>query len=220
MTGTRICMYGIIVVALAVGPTFADTHTEVGDAGDLPATAQATGIPGNSLDWIDGAIGSLGDADMFAIWIGDLSAFGASTDNAVTGAFDTQLFLFDSGGLGVAFNDDGGSSLTSVFPVGSVAGPAGLYYIAVSRWDNDPSSAGGEIFPNVILSTDVEGPTVSGGVSPITSWGVGNATGGYRIDLTNAQAAEGVVIPLPAAVWAGLALLGGISLKRMRRRVA
>ena len=220
MTGRSSWLYGVLVLTLAIGPTFADTHTEVGDAGQLPATAQGTGIPGNPLDSITGAIGSTGDADMFAIWIANSAAFSASTDNAVR-TVDTQLSLFDSAGLGVLHNDDGGGiGLASELSVGSLGGAAGLYYIAVSGWPNDPVSAGGAIFPSTISTGVVLGPTGPGGGSPVTSWGGGGSTGNYRIDLTGTQAAEGVVIPLPAAVWAGLALLGGIGLKRMRRRAA
>ena len=212
MTGTRICMYGIIVVVLAVAPTFADTHTEVGDAGGFRSNSQVAGtVPGNPLDSITGAVSLGDDADMYAIWIGNPAAFSASTDNAVRN-FDTQLFLFDSAGLGLLSNDDGPTSLASELPAGSLSGAAGLYYIAVSPYNNEPSSAGGAIFTNNIAGVNL--PTDPGAVSPISMWSLTGGGGDYRIDLT------GTAIPLPAAVWAGLALLGGIGLKRMRRRVA
>jgi hypothetical protein len=76
-------------------------YDEVGDAGDLPESAQAT--PSGALTGIRGTL-TAGDVDMYAIYIANPFAFAASTRcNAL---FDTQLFLFDANGNPVSFNDD------------------------------------------------------------------------------------------------------------------
>ncbi len=97
---------------------------------------------------------------------------------------DSQLFLFNSAGVGVRANDDA-IGLRSRLPVGSVAGPAGLYYLAISDYDNDPVSATGAIFPDTPFTT-VHGPTGPGGASPITAWDntFASEQGTYRITFT------------------------------------
>ncbi|MFN4033412.1 MAG: hypothetical protein ACK4ME_07290 [Fimbriimonadales bacterium] len=81
------------------------TYQEQGDAGDLPETAQATGTDTNTaLSAIRGTLGQ-NDVDMYVIYISDPANFSATTVNNET-TFDTQLWLFDSNGKGVVFNDD------------------------------------------------------------------------------------------------------------------
>lgn len=143
--------------------------------------------------------------------------FSASTDNAAR-TFDTQLFLFDAAGLGVAANDDNGISTASTLPVGNALYSSlspGVYYLAVSQFGGDPGNASGLIFPTFPFS-DIFGPTGPGGGSAITGWS-GTAvtvTGGYQIDLTGV-----VLIPLPSAVVMGsLGLLGVLGAGLRRRR--
>ena len=113
-------------------------YDEVGDAGDLPESAQAT--PSGALTGIRGTL-TAGDVDMYAIYIANPFAFSASTRcNAL---FDTQLFLFDANGNPVSFNDDapeGGS--TSRLDGSCIPGP-GLYYLAVSAYDRDAVDCNG-----------------------------------------------------------------------------
>jgi len=80
----------------------APTHIEIGDAGNLPGTAQDPGGVG-PLTSIAGTAGG-GDEDMYKICITNPSAFSATT--GAMADFDTQLFLFDSTGRGVYSNDD------------------------------------------------------------------------------------------------------------------
>lgn len=184
---------GIALLAWVVEPAAAATLVEMGDAGDLPSTAQSSeGVQpfGTPLDAITGTIASASDQDMFEIFIDDPANFSASTNNAGTNLSaddDTMLFLFRANGLGGLANDDtSGSNLTSTIPAGSLSGlPAGIYFIAVSIFFNTPTSALGEIFD--VPEQGVVGPNGPGGSLPITGWDLfpdPAQTGPYRIDLT------------------------------------
>lgn len=75
----------------------------------------------------------------------------------------------------------------SSIPVGSLKGPAGIHFLAISVWEYDPESVTGEILPD-IPEYGVFGPTGSGGADPISGWGGGAfaQSGSYRIELTGA----------------------------------
>jgi len=181
--------------------TFPPNHSEVGDAGNLPGTAQDPGGVG-PLTSIAGAGGG-GDEDMYRICITNPSAFSATTVAMAT--FDTQLFLFDSTGRGVYSNDDVSPTLESLLPAGDVNSPTavGIYFLAINSFDNEAQNAGGLIFNNIGFTT-VNGPTGPGGANPITSWNGGGGPGGlYAIVLTGsaatsscAPAVGGTMIPL------------------------
>src|SRR4051812_47093952 len=80
------------------------TWFEAGDAGELPGTAQRCTGSG-PLARISGTLDD-GNTDMYAINICDPASFSATTVNAT--AIDSQLFLFNSAGRGVTFDDDAG----------------------------------------------------------------------------------------------------------------
>ena len=62
-------------------------------------------------------------------------------------------------------------------------GAPGIYYLAVSRFNVDPGSVEGNIFPAAIEGGK-DGPTGPGGGSPITGWSGGTVAGGtYEIVL-------------------------------------
>jgi hypothetical protein len=113
-------------------------YDEVGDAGDLPESAQAT--PSGALTGIRGAL-TAGDVDMYAIYIADPSAFAAST--RCNTLFDTQLFLFDANGNPVSFNDDAPEGGAASRLDGSCIPGPGLYYLAVSAYDRDAVDCNG-----------------------------------------------------------------------------
>jgi hypothetical protein len=201
----------ILTVAMACSNALG-AWTEIGDAGDLPGTAQIVAGTG-PLTSISGTISQ--DADMYQIYISDALGFSAEV---VTSDFDSQLFLFDASGMGVYANDDNGAILVpSLLPAGHPSGPAsaGIYYLAISAFDYDASSSGGEIFPDDW--TEVVGPTGPGGGSPVSSWsGLAlGESGQYMIELTGASYVN--VIPAPGAILLGSIGLGLVNWLRRRR---
>jgi hypothetical protein len=177
-----------LVTALTTGTALA--ASEVGDTGELPATAQEVG-PAGPLSSIDGTIDGTGDRDVYKICLTSGPDFSASTvGNA---GFDTELFLLDSGGKAVYMNDDlgapGDPPKVSRLPAGSTLGPMtpGVYYLAISSFNVDPNGDAGALFGSG--SVGVVGPARVGGNRPITGWfGAASSAGGpYRIDLTGAE---------------------------------
>ena len=88
-------------MALAAAPALADTGSEAGDTGDLPASAQEVG-PAGSLEAIDGSIAGFADRDVYKICLTGGGNFSASTVGRT--GWDTQLFLLDSQGRAVYAN--------------------------------------------------------------------------------------------------------------------
>ncbi len=200
--------------------------TEVGDAGQAgPAAAQAAAGFG-PLTSILGSMDTVNDADVFKIYISDPDAFFADARNSPINTYDTQLFLFDKNGNGVYANDDyntWGGEGQSWLPPGDPHGPttAGVYYLAMSIWDNDPVDTN-----NALVFND---DTYFNYVQHGTAWGIGgpwvdfdsggdNWWGGtapflYEITLGGAS-----FVPVP-----GAALLGIIGLSLVgwvKRRLA
>ncbi len=197
------------------------------DAGDLPATAQiVSGQPaGTPLTGITGALtltNGISEADMFEISITGTTGFSASTTAFVAGSnnFDTQLFLFDSAGKGVAANDDAasGGSQSSLTPGTLVPG---LYYLLIDGSGRYPvSSKGALIFPN--LTDGTTDPTGTYGPNSPTAviagyTGNSNEGGKYSIAITGAQFVPAVV-PEPGSVAAVLAGVAGLAFLARSRR--
>jgi hypothetical protein len=176
------------LVLLLLAPA-ANAADEVGDAGDLPATAQdLTGAP---VESIAGTLVEGTDIDMYRLCLDGGGSFSAS---AVGGtAVDTQLFLFDASGRGVYANDDQqeGVVIQSLLPAGHPLTPSaqGEYLLAVGAYNIDPQSAGGAIFPAL---ADVTGPTGPGGGEPLIGWGGRHEVpGAYTLTITGARCAPG-----------------------------
>lgn len=184
---------GVSALIIGLGSSHAlaaAAWTESGDAGDLPGVAQnAAGPPSATLESITGTISPGNDADMFRICLTGAGTFSATTVGGAT--FDTQLYLFDETGMGVYGHDDTpGQNLQATLPAGHALTPstAGVYYLAISQFDNDPVSTGGLIFPSFPFSP-VYGPTGPGGNAAVTGWTTNTSLqggGAYTITLTGA----------------------------------
>src|SRR5918992_5628474 len=80
-------------------------------------------------------------------------------------------------------------SLESNLPAGHPLTPSagGVYYLAISSFDNDPVSEGGLIFG--FGSFPIQAPDGPGGASPVSDWtNQGTSRGSYRIRLTGTRA--------------------------------
>jgi hypothetical protein len=194
----------ILTVAIA-GSNALGAWTEVGDAGDLPGTAQVVTGSG-TLDTIFGVMNDP-DVDMYQIYVSDPAGF-----SAYATGFDPQLFLFDQSGLGVYGDDDSGGGLNALLPAGNTYSPTtpGIYYLAISEFNLDPFSAGGAIFSGYPAAT----PTGPGSGSPVSSWsgGTWHVGGDYTIELTGAK-----YIPAPGAILLGSIGVGLVGWLRRRR---
>ncbi|MGD0014702.1 MAG: DVUA0089 family protein [Bryobacteraceae bacterium] len=190
-------------------------ESDHGDAGRFPWTAQVT-VGSGVLDEIRGRIAVEDGVDMYLISITDPDGFSAKATTITDALGDPQLFLFDQDGYGVEANDD--RSATNALPwlrAGNPHSPTtpGLYYLAISAYDNDPRSKGnGPLFPNG--KTGIAGPNGPGGAFTVDAWtNDGTDTGRYRIQLTGAEFA----VPEPATV---VLLAAGLAAWFLRRRLS
>jgi hypothetical protein len=209
----------------------ADTYTETGDAGQLPATAQVTTTTLGPLTALTSIVGQttqtneIADADMFEIFISGATTFTASTTAFVPGSndFDDQLSLFTSSGAGVLTNDDAaaGGDQASLSSAGTTLAP-GDYYLLISGSGTYPVNASGTlIFPNYTDgTTDPTGTYAATGSGPITAYtGNSNEAGKYTIAISGAQFANtSLLVPEPSTVAAIVAGFGGLALALRRRR--
>lgn len=172
---------------IAAGTTWDETTNGGGDAGDIPGAEQSCDGNGALTD-ITGNLSANTDVDLYEIFVPDMTLFSADTSISPGTLSDTQLFLFDAAGLGLASNDDA-TGLKSLLPVGdpNYAGlPPGDYMIAIVSFNNEALSAGGAIFPDG--NPGVNPPTGPGAATPLSSWSAGGGgSGTYDITLTGAE---------------------------------
>lgn len=218
----------LLFLAFTSASSFAATYAEQGDAGDLPLSAQiASGAPATPLTAITGTLTlnlGISEGDMYQIFISNPATFSATTTGFAPGVnnFDTQLFLFNAAGLGVAANDDDATSggPQSTFAAGDpvlTSLPAGVYYILITGSGRYPvDSLNHLIFPNFTDGTTDPTKTYSANPSTLAVAGyTGNSNegGNYSIALTGAQF---VVVPEPSA--ALLVLITGAGALILNRR--
>ncbi len=155
--------------------------TEVGDAGQLPGTAQPVNSPtdGTTFNAISGNLDNDNDVDLYQLFLTEGQPFTASTVDGTE--VDTQLFLFDGSGLGLSSNDDSADTFQSTVPLNEPFTPAasGTYYLGISSFDNDPLSSQGYIFGAL------GEPTGPGAELLLSEWDANNGSdsGAYTITL-------------------------------------
>ena len=183
----------IAVLALALAPG-AFAASEVGDAGELRATANDMGA--GPVTQIEGTFTDGADADVYRLCLTDGDSFSASTLGATV--LDTQLFLFNSQGYGIYANDDSAGSRGSLLPARHRFSPraGGEYFLGISAFNRDPQSSLGEIFNNNINRTIYPDSIVDangfGAGAPLSGW-AGRASGpagSYRITLTGTRGCD------------------------------
>lgn len=175
-------LLALTALAVAGFAPLAHAATEVGDAGELPATAQDLGADA-ALDSIAGTLDGLVDRDVYRVCLSGGKTFSASTVGGTE--VDTQLFLLDADGRGVYANDEAPDVVgQSTLPAGDLftPGAAGVYHLAISRWNQDPTGFEDvPLFPDLIPG--VHGPQSD---EPIALWTGGRegTFGPYVIALT------------------------------------
>lgn len=198
-----------VTTGLALAPSVnAGTQTwfEVGDAGQNGIAAAQVVSGSGTLNEINGILAFEGnDVDVYQIMITDFTSFSAET----AGPLDTMLWLFKADGTGQVANDDysGISPLSRITNQGVFAN--GVYYIAVSTFNNQPQDAGGAFS---FTATSWPGPDTNqlqpnGAAGPFEQWtGDLDPGGGYQIFFTGAS-----FVPSPGALplLAVAALVGG-----------
>ncbi|MBM4108500.1 MAG: hypothetical protein FJ255_06765 [Phycisphaerae bacterium] len=179
---------GAVSLVVSAGAAFGQNYAEVGDAGDLPGTAQVAAGSGplTSLSGTNAA----SDADLFVIDICFPGNFSATTVGSVT--WDTQLWLFHADGRGIVHNDDAPtgtlqSRLTNLFTSSLTPG---RYILGISRYNRDPvNSTAALIWANTPFNVEraPDGPGATAGDIVVSAWtGTHTTTGTYTIALTGA----------------------------------
>jgi hypothetical protein len=180
----RCTWLAISLIALAFAPT-AVAADEQGDAGDVPASALDLTL--ERVETLNGEIATGNDADLYRICLSGGGTFSATTVGLTE--VDTQLFVFDSAGLGI-YAHDNGSTRQATLPAGDPLTPeaAGEYILGISAYDRDPQSADGPIFGNVAFLTDANG---RGAGAPVEGWaGLPRDSGAYTIALTGTRSCD------------------------------
>ncbi len=226
----------------------AQTFAKTGTPGNLPATAEVTTgvgplttITGTLTSTITGTernVAQPSNPDLFEIYINDTSAslFSATTVGLPSTLYNPELFLFNSSGMGVYFNNDASYYSRQATIAPATALTPGLYYLGIgvfgaiprSGTASTPASADiqNDIFPDPIDGANsgfngLYGPTGGGGGSALTRWIITSSdveTGSYTIGLTGATYAAAPEPPQTVALGMGLLGLSALLLRACKRR--
>ena len=191
----------VFACVLAALPAAANTWSEMGDAGELPGSAQMT-FGSGPLMTITGRLFIDSDVDMYCISITDEPGFTARY-NPCSSHADPDMWLFSANGNGVTHADfcQGGSvTLTSQF----VTTP-GYYYLAVSGTNADALRTSLPIWQSTNAILAERSPDGTGAPGPITAWGGARvvSTASYTILLTGAEFCD-LPVPNDATTWGGV----------------
>lgn len=156
---------GNIVVQAGQALQSNNPFMEEGDAGQRLRNAQVfpSRGSGTSFDAISGNLSDAEDIDLYQLSLTAGQPFTASTVGGT--AINTELFLFDSNGLGIlASNESTGFQSTLPFYQPFIPERSGIYYLGVSSYDINPRNSQGDIF-------DGEGNlAATGRSSPLRDW--------------------------------------------------
>ncbi len=219
----RVLLCVVVVSACApmaiAGPDILEDDLPGGDAGSIPATAAKlegvgvlNSVKGELKGGGPGPIGVPDFEDMYQILIAAPENFSAEVVSGPKFPFNTQVWLFDISELGLLGNDDNsaggtGSRIGRIANDGTpvIVSTPGLYYIAVTGFDNDPLSSQGPIF-NQADPAEVSGPDGPGGMQPIQEWtGPPADVGDYVILFTGVEL---IPPPVPTTSEWGLVVMG------------
>jgi len=188
----------ILLGVAALAPTArAQTWTEVGDAGDLIATAQTT-VRAGAITQITGSLPLSDDVDLYCVRLTSVPPAGTPLVQLVCVAQQSpNVWLFDAAGNGVFTNETCAlGSKTLLAP--SVSMTPGTYYVGVSYYNRNAISAGGNIWiPGVPGQRTPDGP---GAAQPLSGWAgivVMNPPNPYTINLTGFAACAAPTPTLP-----------------------
>ena len=199
---TTLQVLGVWVGFCAGGPDWDEGEGGGGDAGSVPAGAEAvTGTGVDPVEKISGRLSGFGRGagtpgggdfqDMYLIRIADPKNFRATTlaDFGGFAGFDAQLFLFKADGTGLIANLNAGTPTTDPLltptandGTGAAVTDPGLYFLAISGAVSLPGNSDGPIF-QFNSPFEISGPDGNGGVSPIAFWNAPGETGRYEIAL-------------------------------------
>jgi hypothetical protein len=227
----RLGRFGVIVSVLFSAHCVAWGGT-VTASGAGPLLSSAEDLTGVDVTEIQGSL-TTDPTSVSLFEIDILSSFDFSAMTVDAGPFgipDTELFLFDSTGAGVYFNDDLSDSNTlSCLPSSDSANPCptpaaglgpespGIYYLGIARSADGPLDASdNEIFTD-LLSTDVVGP--NDGVGSLAGYDNGAYTQ-PNYDLVDYDILITGTTPEPATwiLLAGALLAAGIFRRRLLTR--
>ena len=211
-----------------------NSATPITPAGSLPATSES--LIGLFPDTVYGNLGpSLNAVNVFAINVMNPLDFSAvSLNGGALYAPDTELFLFDSGGRAVYTNDDISAANTfSCLPSADALNPcpgtsgfgpvtSGTYYLAITRSNQLPfDSLMNYLFMMTVDSTAVVGKDLTaGGANPVAGWD-GGAYNSPDFDNSYYAIVLTGTVPEPGSFFLfGGAGVGGLLVRRYRRRVS